>query len=371
MAEKVEFINADAEATLADFVADYEALAGKKLQPGQAEQLLIQAAVNRITMMKIGINETANQNLVEFAKAPALDYLGALVGVVRLTAAAAECIIRFTLVDGHGPLNIPSGIRVQSIDGQLIFITTQSATVTPDDTTVDIPASCTTLGKAGNGYTAGNISVILDPQAYVAAAANVDTTAGGSDAETDDELRDRIKLAPAQFSVAGPNDAYSFFAKSASPLIIDVKTLGPEDGYDPGDVHIFLLMLDGEDPSDEIKDAVRAACNGEKKRPLNDTVFIDGATKIDYDISINLTLLTTAVQDDVLAAINANLDAYQAIRKAKLGIDVVQTQLIKCCMVDGVYNATIVSPSADIVVAKNEFTNQTSRTLTVTGTHDE
>ena len=82
-------------------------------------------------------------------------------------------------------------------------------------------------------------------------------------------------------------------------------------------------------------------------------------------------MLTTAVQDVVLAAINANLDNYINVRKKRLGVDVVKTQLMKCVMVDGVYNATIVQPSADIAVAINEFTNQTSRTLNVTGTHDE
>lgn len=367
MPDKVQFIETDAEQVLADFIADYEALAGKKLQPGQAEQLLIQAACNRITLLKIDVNETANQNLVDFAKAPAIDYLGALVGVTRLTASSAECVIRFTLVTGHGALNIPAGIRIQSIDGQVIFITTESKAVAPTDATADVSAECQTVGSAGNGYTAGNISVILDPQAYVSVAANVDTTNGGSDAETDDEMRERIKLAPAQFSVAGPNDAYKFFAKSAHPLIIDVAVTSPN----PGDVYIYPLLLNGEAPSTEIIDAVYAACNSEKVRPLTDSVYVEAPTQINYTIAISLKLLTTAVQDDVLAAINKNLDDYTADRKTRLGVDVVKSQLIKCAMVPGVYSANVTSPSADIVVNENEFTNQTSRTLNVTGTNDE
>ena len=370
MSEKVKFIDTDAEATLSEFIADYEGLTGKKLQPGQAEQLLIQAAVNRITLLKIGVNETANQNLVDFALAPAIDYLGALVGVTRLTASAATCIIRFTLVDGHGPLNIPSGIRVQSIDGQLIFITIESVTVEPGDNTADIAASCLATGSVGNDYTPGNISVILDPQAYVSAATNLDTTSGGNDAETDEELRERIKLAPGQFSVAGPENAYKFFAKSAHPLIVDVGILGPPDVPD-GEVHIFPLLLNGEAPSMEIIDAVYAACNNEKTRPLTDTVVVEAPTKIDYDIEVNLVLLTTAVQDDVLVVINANLDAYVESRKTKLGLDVVVSKIKALCMVDGVYDVEVVSPAGNVVAEKNEFTEQTTRTLIVTGTSDE
>jgi phage-related baseplate assembly protein len=371
MPDKVQFLSTDPDAVLAALVNDYQAASGKVLQPGQAEQIILQATANRLTENRIAINETANQNLVDFAIAPGLDYLGALLGVTRLTATSAICIIRFTLVTGHGPINIPSGIRIQSIDGQLIFITTESISVSPDDDTADVAAACTTTGTKGNDYVAGNISVILDPQAYVSAAANTDTTNGGSDPETDEELRARIKLAPAVFSVAGPKDAYNYWAKTASPLIIDVQTLGPEDGYSPGDVHIFLLLQNGASPSTELIDEVKAVVNNEKIRPLNDTVFVAGATQINYAITINLVLLTTAVQDDVLAAINANLDTYINTRKSKLGIDVVKSQLIKCAMVDGVYSAAIVSPSADITVAKNEFTNQTARTLVVTGTSDE
>ena len=367
MADKVQFIETDAAATLADFVADYEALSGKVLQPAQAEQLLIQAAVNRITLLKIGINEAANQNLVAFAIGAALEYLGQLVGVTRLTPAAAECIIRFTLVGGHGPLNIPAGLRVQSIDGQLIFVTTESHSVTEDDTYADIPATCTTEGKSGNEYAPGAISVILDPQAYVSTAANTDTTNGGSDAETDDEMRERTQLAPAQFSVAGPEDAYKFFAKGAHPLIIDVAVTSP----DPGDVHIYPFLLNGEAPSTEIIDAVNAACNDKKVRPLTDTVFVEGPTQIDYDIEVELILLTDAVEAVVVAAVTANIEAFKNYRKTKLGIDTLRNQILKCCIVDGMYDAVVVQPAADIVVAKNEFTNPLTTTITVTGTHDE
>jgi phage-related baseplate assembly protein len=367
MADKVQFINTDAEATLADFVADYEQLSGKVLQPAQAEQLLIQAAVNRITLLKIGVNEAANQNLVAFATGAALEYLGQLVGVTRLTAAPAQCIIRFNLVTGHGPLVIPAGLRVQSIDGQLIFITTESNSVIEDDTYADIPATCSTLGTSGNEYAPGAISVILDPQAYIATAGNTDTTNGGSDAETDDEMRERIQLAPAQFSVAGPTDAYKFFAKSAHPLIIDVAVTSP----DPGDVYIYPFLLDGEAPGEEIIDAVNAACNSEKVRPLTDTVYVEAPTEIEYEIEIELVLLTTAVESVVLDAVTANVEAFKTYRKTKLGIDAIRNQLMKCAMVEGVYDATVVSPVSDIVVEPSEFTTATATTITVTGTHDE
>lgn len=365
--DKIQFIDPDSDATLNDLVTDYESLSGKVLQPAQAEQLLLQAAANRITLLKIGINETANQNFVEFAGGAALDYLGVLVGVTRLASAPATCLLEFTLVDGHGDLSIPSGIRVQSIDGQVVFITTETKNVLSTDETVAIKAACTTEGKSGNDYAAGNVSVILDPQAYVSDVANMATTAGGSDPETDDEMRERIKLAPSQFSVAGPDGAYKFFAKSAHPLIIDVEV----KSLNPGDVNIYILLLNGDDPTTEIIDAVFAACSVDKVRPLTDTVYVDGATKVEYDIEIELTLLDTAVESQVLEMVNANITAFKNYRKSKLGVDVIRTQLYKFCMVDGVYDANIVSPASNIEVDKSEFTEATTTVITVTGTHAE
>lgn len=369
MANKIKFIDADPDVELKAFIAEYEALSGKKLQPAQAERILIQAGTNRIVLLKNQINETANQNLGVNAAGVALELLAEIQGVFRLPPQAAQCIIRFNLVNGHGPLNIPEGIRVQSIDGQLIFITVESKNVEEEATYVDIKAMCTTEGKSGNGYAAGEIAVILDPKAYVSGASNVNETNGGSDEENDDEFRERLFLAPAAFSVAGPSDAYKFHAKSAHPLIIDVavKDHTPE----AGSVSIYPLLLDGEEPSEEILDAVYAACNSKKVRPLNDTVVVAAATKMEYTIQIQLVLLNSAVQEEVLSKVNANLAAYIADRKTRLGVNVVRSQLIKEAQVEGVYSVTVVQPSADLIIDENEYSWCTANSVTVTGTSDE
>jgi phage-related baseplate assembly protein len=375
ISQKIQFVDVDADAVVASIKAYYEALTGKIIQPAQAEMLVFNSIGYRLALVLNQINETANACLVAFATGPALDKLGELVGVKRLASAPASCVLRFTLVDGHAPLTIPSGIRVQSVDGQVIFKTTETVNVDAGDNSVDIEAECTVNGKVGNGYDAGDVNVILDPQAYVSTAVNIDTTANGTDDETDEELRERIRLAPSQFSVAGPTGAYKFFAKSAHPSIVDVSvTIGhdPVTGVViPGQVDIFPLMADGSAPSTPIIDAINAICNDEKVRPLTDTVVVKAPNKIDYAITVNLTLLTDAVQDDVVAQVTANLQAYRDARKQKLGMDVVLTQIIGMCQVPGVYKVAIASPGADIEALEWDYTNCTAITVNVIGTHDE
>ncbi|MBL7718968.1 MAG: baseplate J/gp47 family protein [Flavipsychrobacter sp.] len=364
---KPQFIDIDAAAIVNDMIADYETATGKKLAPAQAERLLINGFAYREYLLRTAINEAALQNLVAFARFPALDYLGELVGVRRLPASKAGCLIRFTLVAGHGSLVIPSGIRVQSVDGQAIFITTETKAVAASVLTVDIKAECTAEGNIGNNYASGDIALILDPQPYITAAANLDTSDGGADEEGDEQLRERIKLAPAGFSNAGSKGAYKFFAKSAHPSIIDVAVTSPV----PGQVNIYPLMMDGQPPATEIIDAVFAKCNADKVRPLTDTVVVQAPVMISYALEVNLTLLTDAMPTQVVGEVTRNLQAYVDGRKTRLGIDVVGAQIIRQSNVEKVYKAEVVSPVADIVVGEHEYTNCTGITVNVTGFNDE
>lgn len=364
---KPQFVETDAQKIISEMVADYETATGKKLAPAQVERLLINGFAYREYLLRTAINEAALQNLVSFARFPALDYLGELVGVRRLPASRAECLLRFFLVAGHNGLVIPDGIRVQSIDGQAIFITTESKAIAAGVLTADIKAQCTIEGKVGNGYAAGAVAVILDPQAYVSTVINLDETNGGADEENDDELRERIRLAPASFSNAGSRGAYKFFAKSAHPAIIDVAVTSPV----PGQVNIYPLLAGGQDPSQEIIDAVFAKCNADKVRPLTDTVIVEAPTKIDYALIVNLTLLTDAIQGAVVNEVTQNLQAYVDERKTRLGVDVVGAQIIRQSNVAKVYKAEVVYPLSDLVVAENEYTNCTGISVNVIGISDE
>lgn len=360
------FFDTDEAVILAESTAFYEALVGKKLAPSQAEQLIINTFAYREKMFRVAGNEAAKQNLLAFARYPMLDYLGQELNVTRLPASPAQCTLVFSMVTGHPALVIPAGVRAQSTDGKVVFITLQDLTVGVDDDTKSIEAECTTDGIVGNDYQAGDIAVMLDPQAFVQSVSNSDITNGGADNETDDALRERIRLAPSAFSVAGPDDAYIFFAKSAHPSIIDVAITSP----DPGDVFIYPLLTGGVAPSTEIIDAVKAKCSPEKVRPLNDNVQVYAPAAVNYAITVHLTLLTDAIDSAVLALVNANLQAYKQARQTKLGVDVVISQIIGRCMVDGVYECAVVSPSADVVIDPDQFANCTAINVSITGESD-
>lgn len=361
--QKPVFIETDPAVIIAECKAYYESLTGKPLEPAQAETLILNVFAYREVTTRNAIQAAAEQNLVDFSRAPMLDYLGRLVGVNRLAASPAEAQFQFSLISGHGAITIPQGIRIGSTDGLLVFLTKEARTVQVSDTVVTIPAACSAPGKGANGIPAATSWVLLDPLAYVDAVNNITITAGGADEETDDELRARIKLAPSAFSTAGPKGAYIFHAKSAHPSIIDVGVTS----LTPGTVNIYPLVEGGGTPSAEVIDAVYIACNADKVRPLSDTVVVAAPTKITYDISVNLTLLNESDETTIAGIVTDALNAYAVEGRNKLGQDRMRAQIIALCQIKGVYNTVVTSPAADIVVSETSFAECGTVSVNVTG----
>lgn len=360
-----EFINRDPQTIIAEMKADYEARTGKTLEPAQVETLLINAFAYRESLLRNQIQDAALQNLVAFARYPMIDFLGELVGVTRLIPQSAKTTILLTLTAGHGDIVIPSGLRVQSVDGRATFELTQDYSVLTGVDTVSVVAIAQTSGVLFNDYAIGTITEILDPQPYLASASNTTVSSGGSDQETDDALRERIKLAPNSFSVAGPYKAYEFWAKSASPLIIDVAVTNPT----PGTVEVFPLVEGLSTTPTEILDAVEVVLNDEKIRPLSDTVVVTSPTAVATNLVVNLVLYQGVVQADILPVVESNLQAFKDGRRKLLGQDIVIDQIKSLCMIEGVYKCNVTTPSTDLIIAETEFANIGTITVTVSGTN--
>lgn len=365
-----EFVPNDPATIVNAFVAELEAELGRSLQPAQVERLLANAVSYRESLIRSAINEAARLNLVRFSRGPILDYLGELVGVYRLPESRAEAKVRFTLIDGHGALVIPAGIRVQTTDGQQTFITKVATGVEAGDAFVDITCEAVASGPSANGYAIDTIAVLLDPIAGVDTVSNTTASTGGAATETDEAMKERIYLAPTQFSTAGSYGAYKFHALSANPIIVDVEVIGPESANPiappPGTVKIFPLIDGAAETPQLILDQVFAACDALTVRPLTDTVLVIAPTIIEYSLDVELTLLTTADQPTTEAAVLASLQAFADERKRKLGLDITEDMLTAKAMLDGygIYSVAFPSIAGDITVLENEVAVCTGITIT-------
>jgi len=365
-----EFIDRDLQAIIDEMIADYEQRTGRTLYPAQAERLLINTFAYREQLVREKIQYAATQNLVDFSNAPVLDYLGALLGVQRLAASKATCKVVFTLAGNTTIVTIPQGTRVSTADGQVVFQTINSASIGAGVPSVVLDVESLNAGSSSNNMAVGTVTVILDPQPFIAIVSNSTASGGGADEESDEELRERIKLAPASFSNAGSRGAYEYFARSASPSIIDVSVLGPNDtpATAPGEVEVYPLMEDGSTTPQTVLDLVSAAVNSEKVRPLTDLVTVIAPTRVDYTIVVRLVIFTDAISATVQATVQARLNEFALEKRQSLGQDIMRSQIIARCMIEGVYNATVLFPSADIIISAIEYGFCTGITVDIIGT---
>ena len=361
-----EFIDIDLDTHLAEAVATYEAATGKTLVPTDVEYLILQSLAYRETLLRAAIQSAAEQNLVDFATNSVLDYLADLVGVERLSSSSATCTLKFTLVGGHGAVIIPAGTRVKSTDGLVTFQTLADESISALIDEVELTGEALTPGTGSNGYSLGSISVLIDALAFVSTVENIDIPAGGSETESDESLRVRIKLAPSIFSTAGSRDAYKFHALSANSNLIDVAVLGPPSTT-PGTVEIYPLMEDGTTTPAQILAAVENAVSGEKVRPLTDTVIVSAPTIVNYDIEVELIAFVNFDQTDLIDTVTDNLSAFVLAKRQTLGKDITESQVIRECQIYGVYSVSLVGWS-DIIVGDTEYPLNGTITVTITST---
>lgn len=180
--------------------------------------------------------------------------------------------------------------------------------------------------------------------------------------ESDDVLRSRVVIAPEALSVAGPEGAYIFHARSADGDVLDASAISP----DPGDVLVTILSRDdGGVASAGLIATVAAYLSSETRRPMTDNVIVQSATIVPFVVTANITTFSGPDSAIVLAASRARLDAYLA-RSNRLGRDVTRGGIIAALGgVEGVQNVILTAPAADIVLNRT----QTGRCTAITITH--
>ncbi|MFJ5282336.1 phage tail tape measure protein [Pseudomonas sp. NPDC088429] len=238
-----------------------------------------------------------------------------------------------------------------------------------DQSQVSVTATCQTVGEPGNGWSAGQISTIINSPSTELTASNTATTADGAEDESDDRYRERIILAPEAFSNAGSRAAYRYHALAVHQSIIDVAVHGPDEGQLDGHVALHPLTSHGL-PTQELLRQIEHTISGEKLRPLCDTVSAVSPREVAYSIEAHITVYAYAERSNAMASVKAVAQAYATDRRAGLGRDLVPEQLMALLQVPGVYRADLKRPSAIRIMESHEWANCTSIELIDAGVAD-
>lgn len=169
--------------------------------------------------------------------------------------------------------------------------------------------------------------------------------------EDDERFRERIQLAPEGITTAGPVESYRFHALTASANVADVGVDSPA----PGTVRVTVLSTDPSGvPSVALLGTVSAALNGEKIRPLCDSVPVQGPEIFDTTIVAKVYRYEGPAGEVALANGKTALDNWlKKIRK--LGKGLPHSGIDAALHQPGVDRVEITMPPADMLCTKIQW----------------
>jgi uncharacterized phage protein gp47/JayE len=333
---------------------------------------------------------------LDYATGQSLDNVVALIGITRKAALKATGTVTFSRSSpASQDILIPSGTRVETSGSNPVqFKTTQAVTLLQGTTSINASIEALNAGAASN-VAANTITVIVDPVSGVESVNNSNPTSGGSDTESDEALRSRVKQS---LSLGG---SATLDAIRAEVLAVDgVTAVSIEEndtttdntgsgGLPPKSFRVMVLGGDDNDIAQAIFDSKPAgiqsygsssgtatAGDGTQytinfERPTQKTIYVDvTVTKDSTYPSDGDTQVETAVISYI-----GGTDA-DGVEHTGLGVgdDVIYNKVIDAVMsvqgvVDAVVKIDLSSPPAgtsNISIASNEVARASTTSVTVT-----
>lgn len=329
---------------LSDFMEKYQEVTGKKIQLSKSDpnRIIMLSCAQIIYQGLQNVDKAGKMNFLKYAYDDYLENMGALKKVTRNPAKFAQVPVKFTLSGKReAATSIPQGTRVTAAY-EVYFATIEYAEIPAGETEITVMTECTEAGTIGNDFAAGELTTLVDPIGFISKVSNTEKSTGGTEVESDQNMAERIYLAPSSYSTAGPDDAYEYWVKDSNPNIGDVKITSPT----PGVVDIRFVMTDGTVPDDTTIAAVTAAVNQRGKRPLTDHVQVKKPEIEEYSIDVTYYINTsdsnaaTAIQAQVESAV----EKYKLWQASKVGRDINPDELVANINDAGAKRAVVRAP---------------------------
>jgi phage-related baseplate assembly protein len=108
------------------------------------------------------------------------------------------------------------------------------------------------------------------------------------------------------FSTCGPKKAYEYWALDADVNITQATVKGPEDGLDPGCVHVTIAGPQGQFPTQQEIDNVYASCNSDERRDLCAYLTVGPPSGIAFTVDVSYSVPNWAANQ--LSAVQTNVE---------------------------------------------------------------
>lgn len=304
-----------------DYLEKYHELTGKENTLAAADpiRLILHSCAVTIYQAYQMADRSGKMGLLKYSTGAFLDNLAALKGVKRNQAIEAVTTVRFVLsAVQKTDIKIPPGTRIRS--DHLFFSTAKESIIISGELEIDVPVRCQEAGDIGNGIPAGIMTTLVDPINYIKSVFNTEPTGGGANEESDEDLAERIFLAPSGYSVAGPEDAYRYWIQTFSQRIGDTCIRSNA----PGEVNIYVMFEDGTLPEDTFLRGLEQYLSSSHIRPLTDKVAVKPVEVVEYDIDATYYIPRSlqSMENTIKENVEKACKGYISWQKNQIGRDI-------------------------------------------------
>lgn len=324
----------------------YQQLAGMRPEDASDIGIRLQVLAQVLDDLWQELEEARNQSFAQTATGKWLEYHAAQRGLSRKAAQAAVGTAVFTRT---GPTDreivVAKGTQLSTSGaGSIRFATQEEAVIPVGETQVEVPIRCLEAGEAGN-TAAGAVRVLVSAVPGVAQAATEKPTTGGQEAETDQELRQRL-LDNYRFATNGTNCAFYYNMAMGYPGVASAKVIPRPSGS--GTVEV---VVEGEGVQEELLEQMRQ--DFAQVKELNVVVTVNQASEKTVDIQAQVQPQDGfSVSDAIEAATGA---VTKLVAGLAVGESLTTAALIKAMLdQESVANCRVVQPAADVVPSQRE-----------------
>lgn len=246
---------------------------------------------------------------------------------------------------GEEDLLIPQGTLVSG--GGVEFATDAAATLAAGELTVQAPASACTAGAGGN-LAANRIDTMVTPVVGISGVQNPAPFTGGTDEESDEQLRERLFESYRSVSNS-TNSAFYYGEVTQHEFVASAAVLPRVRGRGTVDIAVSGFLEDL--PQERVQQLQQSLA---QKKEINVDVLVKNAVEKRADLSLLLDPMENDSFEEVKARCQAALHDY--FLSQQVGESLMCARLLAAlCALEGVRNVTLLSPAADVRAAADEI----------------
>lgn len=299
---------------------------------------LLETLAYRELLLRARINDSVKAMLLPFSTGDDLDNIVAIYGIERLKGERPTANIELSLsVKRDSDTFIPKGSIFCSDNGKRAFLK-EDALIAANE----VKANGVIVLDEFIKLSSVKCEYVQTPFPFVLKAKQTSEFGGGAEIESDERLRERAVLSLERFSTAGSKKAYVYQALSANAKVEEVSVLN-------GGAGVVKIYIKTSDMSEETRQSVAEYLNGEKVRPLTDTVTVANATIKNIEVRAELELTDMFLQDSIDKEIKASKTSLS------IGEDLNLSYIYSTLHKNGVYRARLITPSTDTKAGDDSF----------------